>query len=396
MAVVGASTAGLAAAGALRRHGFDGRLSIIGDEPHRPYDRPPLIKQFLAGEWDADRLALPGADAPDLDADWRLGVAATGFDAATRTVRLADGEELTSDGVVLTCGATPRSLPGTQGLAGIHTIRTLDDATALRDEVTRTTGPVVVVGAGFVGAEVAATCRTLGRDVVLVEPLAVPLARVLGLEIGAVFADLHRDHGVDLRLGTGVERVAGDGNGRVARVQLADGTAIDSATVVVGIGVRPSTDWLAGSGLTIDDGIVCDASCTAAPGVVAAGDVARWPNQVFDDDVGRIEHWDHAFAQAEHAAESLLAGDAAEPFATVPWFWSDQYDRKIQLAGRVRPDDDVVVVDGSLAERRFVALYGRAGRLVGVLGMNRPRHVVQLRPRIAERITLDEALALFA
>lgn len=368
---------------------------MIGDERHRPYDRPPLIKQYLAGDWNAERLALPGADAPDLDAEWRLGVAATALDAQRRMIRLSDDDELTFDGIVLACGASPRSLPDSEQPAGVHTVRTLDDATALRDAVTSRSGPVVVVGAGFIGAEVAATCRTIGCEVVLVEPLDVPLARVLGTQIGTVFADLHRAHGVDLRLRTGVERLEGDGSGQVRRVHLSDGTAVAATTVVVGIGVRPNTDWLAGSGLTIDDGIVCDATCTAAPGIVAAGDVARWPDPVFDDESLRIEHWDHAFAQAEHAAASLLAGDAAEPFAAVPWFWSDQYDRKVQLAGHVRPDDDVVVVDGSLAERRFVALYSRGGRLTGVLGMNRPRHVIGLRPKIAERIGLDEALAIF-
>jgi len=296
---------------------------------------------------------------------------------------------------VLACGAAPRTLPGAEAVGGVHTVRTLDDASALRRAVRNATGPVVVVGAGFIGAEVAATCRTIGCEVVLVEPLAQPLARVLGPTIGAVFADLHRSHGVDLRLGIGVARVEADATGRVCRVHLTDGSAVDTATVVVGIGVTPNTRWLADSGLTIDDGIVCDATCTAAPGIVAAGDVARWPNPVFDDSPARIEHWDHAFAQAEHAAASLLAGGAAEPFAPVPWFWSDQYDRKAQLAGQVRADDDVTVVDGSLAEHRFVALYSRAGRLTGVLGMNRPRHVIGLRPKIAERITLDEALAVF-
>ncbi len=397
IAVVGASTAGLAAAGALRRAGFTGHLELIGAEPHRPYDRPPLTKQYLAGDWDADRLGLPGADAPELDAHWRLGVAATALDAPNRTLTLSDGSELTADGIVIATGSVPRTLPGAEAMAGVHMVRTLDDAAALRAEITAGTasGPVVVVGAGFIGAEIAATCRGLGVEVCLVEPLEVPMARALGVEVGTVFAELHRDHGVDLRLGTGVDHLEADATGRVRRVVTTDGAAIDTSTVVVGIGVVPATDWLEGSGLQIDDGVVCDPTCHAAPGVVAAGDVARWPNPVFDDEPMRIEHWDHAMAMGEHAAASLLAGDAAVPFGTVPWFWSDQYDRKLQLAGRIRADDQMVVVDGSLAERRFVALFGRAGRLVGVLGMNRPRHVVQLRARIAEGIGFDEARAGF-
>ena len=401
IAVVGASTAGLAAVGALRRRGFDGRLVLIGDETHRPYDRPPLTKQFLSGDWEVDRLALPGADDPDLHAEWLLGTRAVGLDVTTRTIKVeaADGtahDPIIADGIVLACGASPRRLPGTDGVSGVHTLRTIDDATALRSDFADGPTRLVVVGAGFIGAEAAATARGLGLDVTIIEPLEAPLARVLGAEVGAVFADLHREAGVDVRLGVGVDRVEADGNGRVRRVVLDDGTVIDANVVVVGIGVIPNTQWLDGSGLTIDNGVVCDASCTAASGIVACGDIARWPNPVFDGEMMRIEHWDHAFAQAEHAAGALLDGATATPFATVPWFWSDQYDRKVQLAGRVRADDEVTIVGGSLAERRFVALYGRAGRLVGVLGMNRPRHVIQLRPKIAEGISLEAALASFA
>lgn len=395
VAIVGTSTAGMAAAGALRHAGFDGRLVMVGEESHEPYDRPPLTKQYLVGDWQEDRLTLPGVKDPSLDAEWRLGVPATALEVEKRVVMLADGTTIAADGIVLASGSTPRRLPGTDRMAGVYALRTLDDARALRAELDTDPDRVVVVGAGFIGAEVAATCRRRNVDVTLVEPLEVPLARVLGTKIGSVFADLHHDEGVDVRLGVGVDRLEADGNGRVCRVHLADGTTVDSAVVVVGIGVTPNTAWLDGSGLTIDDGVVCDATTTAAPGIVAAGDVARWPNPVFDGEMMRIEHWDHAFDQAEHAAKALLAGSDATPYSSVPWFWSDQYDRKVQLAGRVRADDEVVIVEGSLAERRFVALYGRAGRLVGVLGMNRPRPVVQLRPRIAEHISFDEARATF-
>lgn len=396
IAVVGAATAGVAAAGALRAAGFDGRLVVLGDEAHQPYDRPPLTKQFLAGDWQEDRLALPGSKDESLDIEWQLGNPVTGLRAETRALTLGDGSTLTADGIVLTCGASARRLPGTEGMGGVHALRSYDDAVALRAVLDADPDRVVVVGAGFIGSEVAATCRRRNVAVTLVEPLEVPLARVLGAEIGSVFADLHREEGVDVRLGVGVERLETDDNGRVCRVHLADGTNVEASVVVVGIGVSPNTAWLEGSGLTIDDGIVCDATTTAAPGIVAAGDVARWPNPVFDGESMRVEHWDHAFDQAEHAAKALLAGAGATPYASVPWFWSDQYDRKVQLAGRVRSGDEVVIVEGSLAERRFVALYGRAGRLVGVLAMNRPRPVVQLRPRIAEHISFEEARATFA
>jgi NADPH-dependent 2,4-dienoyl-CoA reductase/sulfur reductase-like enzyme len=248
-----------------------------------------------------------------------------------------------------------------------------------------------VVGAGFIGAEVAATARARGLEVTLIEALPVPLQRVLGDEMGAVCAAIHRDHGVDLRVDTGVDGFVTAGDGRVAGVRLAGGEVVDADVVVVGVGVTPNTEWLDGSGLTIDNGVVCDETCLAAPGVVAAGDVARWPNRRFGE-VMRVEHWDNAQDQGAHAARRLLG--ATEPYEPVPWFWSDQYDRKIQLAGRSGPGDDVAIVDGSVEERRFVALYGRAGRLVGVLGMNRPRLVMQFRQHIAEGLSWPDALSL--
>jgi 3-phenylpropionate/trans-cinnamate dioxygenase ferredoxin reductase subunit len=218
----------------------------------------------------------------------------------------------------------------------------------------------------------------------------VPLGRVLGEEMGAVCADLHRAHGVDVRLGVGVERI--DGAGRVERVHLADGSVIEAQLVVVGVGVRPNTDWLQGSGLTLDDGLVCDATTLAAPGVVAAGDVARWPNDRFGE-MMRVEHWDNALDMGAHAARRLLAGDAGgQPYRPVPWFWSDQYDRKIQLAGRTRPGDTVAVVHGRVDEGRFVALYGRSGRVVAALGFNMAARVVRYRVEIGEGLTWEDAL----
>ena len=324
-----------------------------------------------------------------------LGRRAVSFDATRRRIDFEDETNLTADGIVLATGSRTRHLPGTKGMRGVFTLRTLDDAKALRAAVEEQPERVVVIGAGFIGSEVAATCRRLGLAVTLIESLAQPLARVLGAQVGSVFADIHRDEDVDVRLGVDVERVETDGVGQACRVQLSDGSVIPTSVVVVGIGVVPNTEWLTGSGLTIDNGVVCDATTHAAPDVVAAGDLARWPNPVFDDELMRIEHWDHAYGQGEHAARALLAGGEAEPYGSVPWFWSDQYDRKVQLAGSVRPDDEVVIVGGSLADRRFTALYGRAGRLTGVVAMNHPRPVVQLRPKIAERITFAEALGTF-
>jgi NADPH-dependent 2,4-dienoyl-CoA reductase/sulfur reductase-like enzyme len=217
------------------------------------------------------------------------------------------------------------------------------------------------------------------------------MVRGLGPVIGGVCADLHRDHGVDLRLDVSVEAI--EGAGRVERVRLADGTRIDADLLVVGIGVVPATDWLASSGLTLDNGVVCDETCLAAPGVVVAGDAARWPNPLFDGEMMRLEHWTNATEQGVAAAERLLASDAdAVPFAPVPFVWSDQYDVKIQSVGRFNADDEVHVAHGSLEERRFVALFGRAGRLVGALGFGRPRPVMQYRRMIGDRRSLAEAL----
>jgi 3-phenylpropionate/trans-cinnamate dioxygenase ferredoxin reductase subunit len=405
--VVGASLAGLRAAEELRGQGFDGTVTMVGDEIHAPYDRPPLSKQVLAGRWEADRLPLTvaaegdGGDSVEaLDLDWRLGTLAKGLDLDARQVVLDDGERIDFDGLVIATGATPRRLPGSDHLAGVHTLRTLDDCLDVRDEIDAGASRVVVVGAGFIGAEVAATCRTRGLDVTILEALPVPLGQALGEEMGAVLADLHRDHGVDVRLGTavaGLDGGAGDGGGRVERVRLADGSAIEADLVVVGIGVVPNTGWLEGSGLTLDDGVVCDATTLAAPGVVAAGDVARWPSQRFGE-LMRVEHWDNAITMGVHAARRLLAwmdGDPAEPepYDPVPWFWSDQYDRKIQLAGRSAGADEVRVVDGSTEERRFVALYRRGDRLVGALAMNRPRQLLGYQQLIERGASWAEALA---
>ena len=396
--VVGASLAGLRAAETLRVEGFDGALTLVGDESHRPYDRPPLSKQVLTGDWEPDRIFLPPAVPAPADGqepfDWRVGRSATGLDLAGRAVVLDDGVRLEFDGLVIATGCRPRGIGG-EGLDGVHVLRTLDDALALRADLERGPERVVVVGAGFIGSEVAASCRARELAVTVIEALPVPLERVLGTDMGALCADLHRDHGVDLRVGVGVEAFVDDGAGQVTGVRLTDGTTVTASVVVVGIGVIPNTEWLEGSGLTIDNGVVCDGTCLAAPGVVAAGDVARWPNARFGGELMRVEHWDNAIEMGVAAARRLLAVDAeALPYEPVPWFWSDLYDRKIQLAGRAGPDDEVQVVHGDVAELRFVALYGRGDRVVGALGWNRPRHVMQWRQRLLDGMDWADALEL--
>jgi 3-phenylpropionate/trans-cinnamate dioxygenase ferredoxin reductase subunit len=394
--VVGASLAGLRAAEELREQGFGGSIAMIGEEPHRPYDRPPLSKHVLAGKRTFDDVVLGTAvgKVDDLDLDWHLGQTATGLDLAARDVLLGGGDRVPFDGLVVATGSTPRRLPGTDHLAGVYTLRTIDDCLALRAELDGGARKVAVVGAGFIGAEVAATCRQLGLDVTLIEALPVPVERGLGPQLGMVVADLHREHGVDVRLGVGVVKIEGDE--RVERVVLTDGGTIEVDFVVVGIGVVPNTAWLEGSGLTIDNGVVCDSTCLAAPGVVAAGDVARWTNERFGE-VMRIEHWDNAVEMGAYAGRRLLAGDEPiEPFTPVPWFWSDQYDKKLQLAGRSSAGDDVAIVAGSLEERKFVAFYGRDGKVVGVLGMSMPGKVMRWRSLVEAATPWEEALAIAA
>lgn len=388
--VVGASLAGLQAAQTLRRGDETMRITMVGDEPHLPYDRPPLSKHYLAGSWEEDKLRLRAAADPEaLGLDWKLGTRATALNLEARTITLAGGEDLAFDGLVIATGASPRRLPGSE-LDGVHVLRTLDDATGLRSAFDAEPSHVVVIGAGFIGAEVAATARGRGLSVSMVEAADTPLARVLPTEAGEQITALHRAHGVDVHLGTGATIVGK--NGKVTGVELDNGTTIDAEVVVIGIGVVPATDWLEGSGLTIDNGVVCDATCLAAPGVVVAGDVARWPNERFGSELTRVEQWDNAVEQGGYVARRLVAWAADEEidsYTPVPWFWSDQYDRKIQLAGV--PTSRSELLQGSFEEQRFVQIFlDDNGAFVGALTWNRPRQAIQSRQLITRGAPLDE------
>ncbi|WP_344533107.1 NAD(P)/FAD-dependent oxidoreductase [Streptomyces albiaxialis] len=378
--VVGASLAGLYAALALRDEGYDGRLVIVGDEHHRPYDRPPLSKEFLTGALTADRLALADAEEiAGLDAEWLLGTRAAALDTADRSVVLESGRRLTTDGVVLATGAAPRRLPGRppEGPpSGVHTLRTLDDAAALREALSRGQARVVVIGAGFIGAEVASSCATMGHRVTVVEAAPQPLLPQLGQEMAEACAALHTDHGVTLLTGTGVSGLHADTRGNVAWVELADGRYLPADVVVVGVGVRPNTDWLEGSGLALDDGVVCDrGGATSVPGVVAAGDVAR-------TDGTRSEHWTSATQQPTVAVRNLLAGTTIETHTGLPYFWSDQYGVRVQFAGRRAPGDTVRLAEGSPEDRSFLAVYERDGVPTAALAMNRPRPFMRMRKEL--------------
>lgn len=396
--IVGASLAGVRAAETLRMSGFSDRIVMIGNEPHMPYDRPPLSKKFLAGEWDADRVALRKPEMfEELKAEWLLGRTATSLDTSARTVILDNSDTLSYDGLIVATGGLARRLPAQPDLAGIHVLRTLDDATNLRAELN---GNVVVIGAGFIGLEAAATARAAGCQVTVLEGFEAPLIRGLGAEMGQAIGDVHRRHGVEIRCNVRVDGF--EGTTRVTGVRLADGEVVPADVVIVGIGVAPATTWLESSGLTLRDGVVCDEFLCAGPeNVFAAGDVARWPNALFthiEPDM-RVEHWTTAAEEGQAAATNLLArlrGEEPQPFVTVPFFWSDQFEARIQFLGRATATSQVDVVAGDPAEGKWCAIYSEGDRLTGVLGVSMPKLVMPARALLQKETSRADALAHFA
>ncbi|HEY6794202.1 MAG TPA: FAD-dependent oxidoreductase [Kineosporiaceae bacterium] len=379
--IVGASLAGARAAGALRFEGFTGSLTVIGDEAHEPYDRPPLSKQVLEGGVSAGHTGLPRRGA--IDADWRLGVAATGLDLAGKQVRLADGTAIGFDRVLIATGvrARPWPNPAEAALEGVFVLRTLEDADRLRRLVAARPNRVLVIGAGFTGSEVASVCRELDLPVTVAEAGPAPLVAALGGAIGAVAADMQREAGVDLRCGVMVTALEGE-NGRLRRARLSDGSTLDVDVAVTALGGVRNVEWLAGSGLAAGRwGVACDAGCRAidANGLVTdnvfvAGDVARAPQPLFGYQFLALEHWGNAVAQAEVAAHNMLSDEAHRwPHLDVPIFWSTQFDTEIKAVGVPSVADQVVIAQGSMPDRRFVAAYGRRGRLVGAVTFNQSK-----------------------
>lgn len=376
--IVGASLAGVRTAESLRTLGFDGEIVLAGDEPHRPYDRPPLSKDYLGGARQPADLRLD-ATLPDDAVRWRLGAAATALDPARRVVSFADGGEETYDRLVLACGTTPIVPPGLDvGLGGVHLLRTLDDADGLRADLDAGPRHVVVLGAGFIGAELASTCRARGLAVTLVDAAPLPLSRPLGPEVAQHLLDLHRADGVDFRLGVAAEAFTAEG-GRVTGLRLADGGHLAADLVVVAIGVRPATAWLADSGLALDDGVVCapDLASLSHPDVYAVGDVVRFEHPLVGAPV-RVEHWSNAVEGASVVAEAILGGQPRHH--AVPSFWTDQLGVKIQGVGFTAWADEVEVEDDAGA---LVATYRREGRTIGAVAFGRPRRLIAVRRELA-------------
>jgi len=407
--VVGASLAGARAAGALRYEGFTGSLTVIGDEAHEAYDRPPLSKQVLQGSVAAAHTALPRRQA--IDADWRLGVAATGLDLAAKQVRLADGSSVAFDRLLIATGvrARPWPNPAEAALDGVLALRTREDAEALRRLLAARPERVLVIGAGFTGSEVASVCRDVGVAVTVAEAGPAPLVAALGGAIGKVAADIQRAAGVDLRCGVMVTALEGE-DGRLRRARLSDGSTLDVDVAVAALGGVRNVEWLEGSGLAAGRwGVACDAGCRAidANGLVTddvfvAGDVARAPQPAFGYQLLALEHWGNAVSQAEVAAHNMISDQASRwPHLSMPVFWSTQFGNEIKSVGVPSIADQVVVTQGSVPQRRFVAAYGRKGRLCGAVTFNQAkwlefyqRHIELAAPFPPAFRTVDQPAAM--
>jgi NADPH-dependent 2,4-dienoyl-CoA reductase/sulfur reductase-like enzyme len=393
LVVVGASLAGLRAVEAARKSGFEGGITLIGAERHLPYDRPPLSKEFLDATEPGVEASMPffrsdRVFADELHVGVVLGTPATGLDTSRQVVSVGD-REVGYDALIIATGSELRTLPGSE-LGGVHGLRTLDDSLAIRaalDAGART----VVIGAGFIGSEVASSAQKRGVDVTVVEALPTPLVRATGTAMGAAIASLHERNGTTLLCGTEVKALEGDS--AVERVVLSDGTVLAADLVVVGIGVSPCTGWLEGSGLTLANGVLCDETLwTGVPGVYAAGDVANWLNPMFGVRQ-RMENWTAAAEQGAAAARNALDPDNAKPYATVPYFWSDWYGTRIQFVG-VPDSEEVLLVDGNPeSDDRWTALYRRGDRLVGALTVNGQTVIMKYRRMIGQGSSWGDALA---
>ncbi|MBX7553565.1 FAD-dependent oxidoreductase [Streptomyces sp. NPDC004232] len=399
--IVGASLAGLRTAESLRANGFTGELVLIGDEPHEPYDRPPLSKAVLSGWIGTDRVQLPRSR--DLNARWLLGVAATWLNLPDHCVHLADGRAVRFDALVIAtgCRARPWPLADEAALGGVHVLRGRDDADRLRADLTSGPFRVLVIGGGFTGSEVASSCRDLGIPVTVTHRGTAPLAGALGGTVGAVIGARQRAHGVDLRLGTTVSALEGGTDGRMRRARLSNGDDVEADVAVVATGSVRNTEWLTGSGLGADTGGVdCDTACRAVdtggavvPGVYVAGDVARSRHPLFDSGPQSLEHWANAVDQAEVVAHNLTRPPSdLRHTAALPAFWSDQFGMNIKSVGLPQLADEVALTQGSFTSGPFVAAYGRDGITVGAVAVDSPRVMDGYAALVTERAAFPPAI----
>jgi len=392
--VAGASVAGLRTAESLRAGGYTQPITVLSAEEHVPYDRPPLSKQLLTGAWPAERVRLPVTGRlAELGIDVRYQATAESAEIHARRVRLRGGEVIEYESLVIATGARPRTLPWAAGQPGVHLLRSLTDALGLAAAL-RAGQRVVVVGAGFIGAEVASAARDRGCAVTVLEAGQAPLQHALGPQVGAALGQLHADNGVQLRTRTTVHSLHPAAGRQPARLVLDDGSELTADVVVVGVGARPNTDWLAGSGLTVRDGVVCDEYCRAAPGVFAAGDVARWAHPVLGS--VRLEHWTNAREQGAAVAANILCPGGPTAYAPVPYVWSDHYGHRLQLVGQPTRDTTVRLVLGDLGRPGFAAVYARGGRVVGAVGLDAGPAVIGLRPLVAAQAPVEKARAAAA
>ncbi|GAA4889572.1 NAD(P)/FAD-dependent oxidoreductase [Streptomonospora salina] len=384
IAVVGGSLAGVHAAEALRERGFEGDVTLISAENELPYDRPPLSKEALISGVAMERLGLR---APEWYADnaitTRIGSAAVGLDTARRAILLDDGTRAGYDGLVIATGSRPRRLPSTENAPPVQVLRSIEDSLRLRERL-RPGRHLVLIGAGFIGLEIAATARHLGLDVTIIEVGQVPLGRALGDEVGSWFRTLHARNGVEIVCTCTVETIERQGEGAV--LTLSNGRTVNADVVAAGVGASPVTEWLDGSGVQTANGVLCYSDLsTSVPGVVAAGDVARWYNPLFDEEI-RVEHWTNAVEQGRRAAHTLLG--EGEAFSAVPYFWTDQYDARMRFVGRATAASEVAVKE--FDDERLVALYGRDGLVRGAVCVNAPRELARYRTAIRDQVRWDD------
>lgn len=394
--VVGAGLGGLRLCEELRKLGFDGSLTLLGAERDLPYDRPPLSKEVLKGTRLNPPVLREAAKLTELGLDLRLGVSAVGLDTVAQQVKLADGATVGYDVLVIATGARPRPWPLGEAVPNVWELRTSSDAAQIADAV-QAGHRLGVLGAGFIGCEVAASAREMGCEVTLIEMLPAPLSRVVGPQVGAEIARRHQAAGVEVRCGVTIDELSTDAAGRLTAIQLSDGARVELDGLVVGLGVLPNVEWLESAGLAIDDGIVCNARGeTSHESVYAIGDAARWVN-VHSGLHRRVEHWTTTIEHATIVAREIADGTHERtPLSEVPYFWSDQYGTKIQCMGEPSASAELTSVLTGAAADRPLYLYGRSGRLIGALGFGLPRAVMQLRTLIAAHASVDEALEAIA